>query len=830
MKKYVIIHGHFYQPPRENPWIDTIETQESAAPYHDWNERVYDECYRPNAHSRLLDAQGAIVDIHNNYRTMSFNFGPTLFSWIEQRHVATARRIVEADAESCRRLDGHGNAIAQVFNHLIMPLASRRDQLTQIRWAKHYFRERFNRDCEGMWLAETAITMETVTCLVEEKIRFVILSPLQAEAFRPLDGNAPWIPAGPGLDTRHPYRVYPSDREGNRQEGFLDVFFFDAALSREAGFGDLLNDAPMFGSRINAAFDSQASDDQAVIIATDGETFGHHKPFGDMCCAYFFKKIAPTLGIVPVNFGYFLARNPPRLEVRLKDAFGEGTSWSCSHGLGRWTRDCGCSTGGKPSWKQQWRAPMRAALQKLKEAVDQEFAAALSAERLDPWLVRDAYIRVLDDPSLSRFINFLDQHAGRAAFTEKKAMAVRKLLEAQKYLQYAFTSCGWFFADISGLEAVQNLAYGVRALQMGIPPGLQRQLLQELAAGLEQAKSNIPGTTGRTLLERKHLPFLSHEKILAFTAAVEKAVGLVSGDPVRLFHYDAVLREVCDVEREHLSYHGYEVSVENTMSGEQSRWAVLVAHRAMAEVRGWVVAADAFGKKLSRGLEPAAVMHHGAAQSFTLMDIFRTSRENMADYIHQDIFKDTYTKYSSWMQKNEQELDFLSRLDFPLPPYCGAPLTFVYQQQWNHLVGQLEQRGKEKEVAEKLRILSGKLEQSKIAIDLKEGGALLERIIIVELSVLAAGLSAETCARIGYLLDIVDRFKIPVAKSKLEDAFVPIASGPVQALHDEIVRLSAVPSGAEGRGRELADKRALLQTLVNFARRMNFNTDTLLTG
>ncbi|MGA2506533.1 MAG: DUF3536 domain-containing protein [Chitinispirillaceae bacterium] len=822
MKKYVIIHGHFYQPPRENPWIDTIETQESAAPYHDWNERVHDECYRPNAYSRLLDANGAIIDIHNNYRTMNFNFGPTLFSWLEQRHIGTVRRIVEADRSSAEALEGHGNAIAQVYNHVIMPLASRRDQLTQIRWARHYFRERFKREPEGMWLAETAINMETVTCLIEENIRFVILSPAQAEAFRPLDGNAQWTPAGSGLDTRQAYRIYPSDRAGNRIPGFLDVFFFDAALSREAGFGDLLKDAHVLGNRINASFDGNASTDQAVILATDGETFGHHKPFGDMCLAYFFKKIAPRLNIVPVNFGYFLAKNPPRREVSLKDAFGEGTSWSCVHGVGRWARDCGCATGGEPKWKQGWRAPLRAALQQLQVSVDREYESVISAERLAPWELRDAYIQVIDDPSLQKFIRFLDERSGGLKFTRERAMAIRKLLEAQKYILYAFTSCGWFFSDIGGLEAVQNLAYGIRALQLGIGVDVRReQLLQEFTAVLDQAKSNVPGATGRTLVERKILPFLAHEKIVAFTAAVEKTISFIGSDKIRLFHIDTGLRQLCAVKSGHLSYHGFEVSLENLLNGEQSRWAVLVSHRAMAEVRGWVVAADAFGKKLSSSIEPTVWMQHTAAQSFTLMDIFQTSRETMAEYIHQNIFKDTYSKYSAWMQKNEQELDFLSRLNFPLPLYCMAPLSFVYQQQWNHLVRQLEQRGDEVRIAEKLHDLSGMGQQFKITFDLKESAALLERIVVMELSILSARLSAETCARIECLLNIIDRFKVPVSKNKMEDAFAPIITGPVQALRDEIVRTIAAPGGAVGR------ERVLLLTLVKFAHRMNFNTDAL---
>ncbi|MFW6245606.1 MAG: glycoside hydrolase, partial [Fibrobacterota bacterium] len=234
--KFVVVHGHFYQPPRENPWLDIIEEQESAAPYHDWNERIYDECYRPNAYSRLLDSQGAITGIHNNYTNMSFNFGPTLFSWLERYHPVTAQKIIAADKLSSEKLGGHGNAVAQVFNHIIMPLAPRRDQLTQIRWAKHFFKKRHGRDPEGIWLGETAINMITVQCLIEEKIRYVILAPSQAESFRHLDSDQ-WVQTkDQGVDTRRPYRIFPRNESGEQLPGHLDLFFFDEGLSKEISF------------------------------------------------------------------------------------------------------------------------------------------------------------------------------------------------------------------------------------------------------------------------------------------------------------------------------------------------------------------------------------------------------------------------------------------------------------------------------------------------------------------------------------------------------------------------------------------------------------------
>ena len=284
---------------------------------------------------------------------------------------------------------------------------------------------------------------------------------------------------------------------------------------------------------------------------------------------------------------------------------------------------------------------------------------------------------------------------------------------------------------------------------------------------------------------------------------------------IRLFNYNVSLRQLSAIESGILSFHRFDAAVENEMTGEQSRWAVLVSHRERAEVRGWVVAAAEFGRKLSGGVEPEIWMEHPAAQSLTLMDIFPTSKEHMADYIHQNIFKDTYTRHSAWMQKNEQELDFLSRLNYPMPPYCLAPLAFVYHQQWNNLVRQLEHRGDEEEVATKLRDLAKMREQFKISFDIRESAALLERIIIKELAALAVKLSAETCRRIEYLLNIVDRFAIPVSKHTMEDMFAPIAAGPVRSLHDEVAAA----------GNEQSDRRALLAALVNFAHRMNFNTD-----
>jgi alpha-amylase/alpha-mannosidase (GH57 family) len=537
-RRFVIIHGHFYQPPRENPWFDRIERQVSAAPYHDWNECVYDQCYRPNAFSRLLDPKGMIVDIHNNYENLSFNFGPTLFSWLLCTHPKIAQRIIDADRESIKKMSGHGNAIGQVYNHSIMPLSSRRDQLTQIRWAKAFFRKHFGRDTEGLWLAETAINMETVRCLIEEGIRFVILSPSQAESIRPLDGSRGWSAAAGGIDTRRPYRIFPTTRDGGLLPGYLDVFFFDESLSRETSFGDVLDDARRFAARIRSCFDERSREDAAVVLATDGETFGHHKPLSDMCLAYFFCKVAPAMNLTPVNFGWYLETHQPAWEVTLRDAFGEGTAWSCSHGVGRWTRDCGCKTGGQASWKQEWRTPLRVALSMLHKRIDEAYETTLAPLFADPWTLRDSYPAIAEARSFLEMKKLVESCGALKPLSGEQALAARRLIEAQKYMLFAFTSCGWFFSDVGGIETVQNIAYAARALQLGIEPGRFEQVRDEWLALLEKARSNRPGITGGTLFTSEVARYLRYEEIVAFAAVAEKIILLEEKPRLFAFDYD----------------------------------------------------------------------------------------------------------------------------------------------------------------------------------------------------------------------------------------------------------------------------------------------------
>lgn len=458
MTKYLTIHGHFYQPPRENPYLEKIEAQESAYPYHDWNERINDECYRPNTCSRVLDGEGKIIDIVNNYEYLSFNIGPTLMQWLEANDRDTYQKIVEADKISCKKHNGHGNAIAQVYSHIIMPLASNRDKITQIKWGIEDFKRHFGRDPEGMWLAETAINFETVIALIDNGIKYTILSPFQAEKVRNLFSNV-WLDVSEGtIDPTQPYRVYVNDERTK----FLDVFFYDAPISTAVSFEHLLKDANSFMERLATAAGPNEGRPTLVHVSTDGESYGHHEPFGDMCLAYFYKYLAPKYGFKILNYAQFLELYPPVSEVVLKAGTNnEGTAWSCSHGVGRWKEDCGCSTGARANWNQKWRAPLRDGLNFLRDKFWNLYVTGAKDAFKNLEKARNDYYLLISGKYSEEY--YFNKHLKKNSKADKNELL--KLLEIQRYSQLMFTSCGWFFADISGIETVQIIKYANIAMK-----------------------------------------------------------------------------------------------------------------------------------------------------------------------------------------------------------------------------------------------------------------------------------------------------------------------------------------------------------------------------
>jgi alpha-amylase/alpha-mannosidase (GH57 family) len=486
---FVCVHGHFYQPPRENPYLDAIEKQPGASPFHNWNERIHHESYRPNAYARILNEQGEVIRIVNNFEYISFNIGPTLLNWMERYDLETYQRILEADRNSCDRLSGHGNAVAQVYNHMILPLANRRDQVTQVRWGIDDFRRRFGRHPEGIWLAETAVDYPTLEVLHQEGIKFTILAPSQVQRCRPLakqDGyDQPWQEMGGGqIDPSRPYRCYLKHADGCPDTSrYIDVFFYDGPISRDMGFNDVLAASSHFAGRIGQAIHGDHRPFQLISVATDGETFGHHRGGAEKTLAYAVTDEFPRQGWTVTNYAHYLATHPPTWEAELKPV----TAWSCSHGVDRWQDDCGCGGGGE--WHQQWRRPLRDALDWLRDQLGEVFEQWGSPLLRDPWAARDAYVAVMADRSRSSLDRFFATHQSHDLSPSQRVQALQ-LLEMQRYAMFMYTSCGWFFEEISRPEGTQLLRYAARALDLaGELSGIA--LEAEFVGRLALAPSNV---------------------------------------------------------------------------------------------------------------------------------------------------------------------------------------------------------------------------------------------------------------------------------------------------------------------------------------------------
>jgi len=482
-KKYFALHGHFYQPPRENPWSGEIDEQPSAQPYHDWNSRIARECYIPNSTARIY-SEGKIKAIASNYDYLNFNYGPTLLNWFAKSEPHYFEKVVDAARQSKERT-GHSNAIAQGYNHIILPLANDRDRLTQLRWGLADYKHHFGFAAEALWLPETACSNEILSLLAGEGLRYVILAPSQADKVLKY-GETKWQNVADGsIDTRRPYLW----EDGKGAE--LAVFFYDGNLSHDLAFDGLLKDSELFAKRISACY-SDTEEDQLVFTATDGETFGHHKKFADLTIVHLFTDRLEKHNIESINLGRYLALHPPLWQVRIKSGEdGEGTAWSCAHGLRRWRADCGC--GAEEGQNQKWRAPLRDALNWLSGELAKLFESEGGKLFTDPWLARDQYINVMLGDE--KFPDFLARTAPNIKGGQAAAKAA-KLLEMQKYAMFMFTSCGWFFSDVSRIETRQNLFYACRAMEAAAYFG--HNFEDELITRLKKAPSNIAeiGTAG----------------------------------------------------------------------------------------------------------------------------------------------------------------------------------------------------------------------------------------------------------------------------------------------------------------------------------------------
>ena len=476
MNKYICIHGHFYQPPRENAWLEEIELQESAHPFHDWNERINIECYQPNTASRILNGSGEIIDITNNYSQISFNFGPTLLSWMEHADPQTYHQILEADRISQKKFSGHGNAIAQVYNHMILPLANRRDKETQVIWGIKDFEHRFKRQPEGMWLAESAVDTESLEVLADNDIKFTILAPGQAQAFK-LSGDHDWTDVnGHPVNSKVPYKyILPSGKE-------IVIYFYDGDISQAVAFNHLLNNGQHFADKLLSGFDDSIQGPQLINIATDGESYGHHHHKGEMALAYCLNHINKGRKANITNYGEYLDIVEQLGECKII----ENSSWSCIHGVERWKDNCGCNSGGHPNWNQEWRKPLRESLDWLRDEINTVIESEAGEVLNDPWDARDKYIDVIIDRESNTIHDYLNEHPSQSDLITKGT----RWLELQRHAMLMYTSCGWFFDEVSGIETTQILQYACRAIQL-LDQLTGKDLEPEFVERLRQIPSNL---------------------------------------------------------------------------------------------------------------------------------------------------------------------------------------------------------------------------------------------------------------------------------------------------------------------------------------------------
>ncbi|MDA8174248.1 MAG: DUF3536 domain-containing protein [Nitrospiraceae bacterium] len=701
MRRFLAIHAHFYQPPRENAWLEEIETQDSAYPYHDWNERINSECYAANAYSRILGAGDRIEQIVNNYEKISFDFGPTLLIWMKDHAPEIHEAVVRADKHSAAERSGHGNAIAHCYNHIIMPLANSRDKKTQIAWGIEDFKFRFGRNPEGMWLPETAVDTESLELMAEAGIRFTILAPSQAHRIRPAQkakkanprGKPGKVETGPewthvdqgSLDITRAYRVnLPSGKS-------IAVFFYNGPVSKAVAFEGLLTNGEAFAQRLISLFSADGNAPaQLVHMATDGESYGHHSRFGDMALSYCLHYIESRELASLTNYGEFLELFPPEWEAEIK----EDTSWSCFHGVERWKADCGCNTGGQPQWNQMWRTPLRDALNNLRDALAPQFENLGKKYFEDPWRARNEYIKAVLDRSPQNVERFLKENSakGKALLPEQKTAAL-KLMELQRHAMLMFTSCAWFFDDISGIETVQVLQYAGRVIQLArelFGLDLEGPFLETLSS----AASNIQAQgSGRDI----YLKYISPRMLDLTKVAVHYAISsLYEGYPEAqaLYCFDATSK---DYERVHAGQNDLALGTVNIRS--RITWEELTRNFAVLKIGAhdincglcdclkegeFASLRTELKENFQKGLFSDALRaldRHAGGQLNSIRDLFTDEQRKIVSFTTNEFLRDFERSYRDLYQRTRFFMALLKELGAPTPEVFRTTAGFYLNSQ-----------------------------------------------------------------------------------------------------------------------------------------------------
>ena len=713
MDRYICIHGHFYQPPRENPWIEEIELQDSAYPYHDWNERITAECYAPNTASRLLGDESRIKAIVNNYSKISFNFGPTLLAWMESHDPDTYGAILEADRLSRERFSGHGSALAQAYNHMIMPLANSRDKRTQIIWGIKDFQKRFGREPEGMWLPETAVDTETLENLAEQNIKFTILAPSQAKNFRKIGDNGEWQSVEGGkIDPRTSYLCrLPSGRA-------IHLFFYDGFISQEVAFGGLLTSGEAFARKLVGAFSDGRDCSELIHIATDGETYGHHHRYGDMALTFCLHFIESSNFATLTNYGEFLEKNPPRYEVQIFD----NSSWSCVHGTERWRNDCGCNSGMHGGWHQKWRDPLRGALDALRDQLIPAYSREASLYLKDPWEARDSYIEIILNRSGENIEDFLKRHGVRELTKEEKSR-VLKLLEIERHAMLMYTSCGWFFDEISGPETIQIMEYASMAMQR-TEEILGLSLEPLFLSDLEKAPSNVFGN-GAEVYRRLVLP----SKVDLTRVGAHYAVSSLFNDypeHMKIFNFTVETENYEKVKAGKITLATGKARIRSDFTWDEVKKSFAVLHLGDHNISGGLVDFkdeetfssmrqeiwSAFEQGDTTGIIRLMGKHFGM-NNFSIWHLFRDEQRKVIREILEFNHVGIEASYRKIYEDNNPVMNFLSSINIPIP----KPIFLAVE----HIINVDMRRAFEKEEVDTEKLKRLILESNRWGIHLDRG-------------------------------------------------------------------------------------------------------------
>lgn len=769
---YVVIHGHFYQPPRENPWIEQIEVEASANPYHDWNARINAECYSPNTAARIYDGQQRILDIINNYEHLSFNFGPTLISWLQEKAPKTYEKILEADHQSLKAL-GHGNAIAQAFSHAILPLCNARDRETQIIWGLKDFEHRFRRLPAAMWLPETAVNYPTLAALIEHGLKYVILSPYQAKRIRPLTGGDWTEVAGQSLDSTQPYRCFlPLAPGESGKRRYIDVFFYNGSVAAELSFGDLLSDSYRLANRLVEGFSASRSRPQLLNVATDGENYGHHKKFGDLALAHALSQVLPQKGFKLTNYATFLELAPPLLEAELHlGPAGEGSSWSCAHGVGRWKENCGCSTGGQPGWNQRWRTPLREAFDLLNERLAAIFENAGAKYLQDPWEARNAYIQVLLDRRPPVLSDFLSRY-GVSGLKESDWEPALKLLEMQRHALLMYASCGWFFADISGIESQQVIKYAARALQLG-QEFTGDNLEQPFLKVLERAVSNVPEEgNGRTIYFRRIKPAVVDYPKVANQWVISWLKDRQRQCPARIYHYRAEPLDLEDRTQGTLLFAAGRLRLTSGVTLVTRELAFFTAYlgsylyRTQVKVNPGLREYQAWKNEFFQVLEKAPedlipLMARRLGESYySFHDIFREEKLQIFEDLMHDNQEEALSLISHNFENAQALLKAMAGEGLPLPRLYRALGEITLNRRLVELLRKLEPEPSLLATSEDILELVQEAALLGLKLESGEGARILERILERHLADLASGFNKENASRLRQCLTLLSRMPI----------------------------------------------------------------------